>query len=118
MLDKFFDFSEMIKDVYKRPFITAGFTAFLLMVPLAVTSTSGMIRRFGGKRWQMLHRVVYLSAIAGAIHYYWLVKSDETVPLRFDAVIATLLVYRLLATFGERLHRMRVPGSVGRYLNR
>lgn len=64
-LDKPLDFSEMIKDVYKRPFITAGFTAFLLMVSLAVTSTSGMIRRLGGKRWQMLHRLVYVSAITG-----------------------------------------------------
>ena len=72
-LDKPLDFSEMIKDVYKRPFITAGFTAFLLMVSLAVTSTSGMIRRLGGKRWQMLHRLAYVSAITGAIHYYWLV---------------------------------------------
>ena len=73
----------MIQDIYKRPFITAGFTAFVLMVPLAITSTSGMIRRLGGKRWQMLHRLIYFSAIAGVIHYYWLVKSDETVPLRF-----------------------------------
>jgi len=116
-LDKSFDLSEMIKDVYKRPFITAGFTAFLLMVPLAVTSTSGMIRRLGGKRWQMLHRLVYLSAIAGAIHYYWLVKSDETVPLRFAAVVGTLLLYRLLVALSGRLRLTRVPASVVRYLN-
>lgn len=116
-LDKSFDLPEMIRDVYKRPFITAGFTAFLLMVPLAVTSTSGMIRRLGGKRWQMLHRLVYVSAIAGAIHYYWLVKSDETVPLRFAAVVGTLLLYRLLASFGGRIHPARVTGSVVRYLN-
>ncbi len=70
----------MLKDVYKRRFITAGFTAFLLMVPLALTSTSGMIRRLGGKRWNQLHRLIYLSAIGGVIHYYWLVKVDETVP--------------------------------------
>jgi len=112
-LDKSFDFSEMIKDVYKRPFITAGFTAFLLMVPLAVTSTSGMIRRLGGKRWQMLHRLVYVSAIAGAIHYYWLVKSDETVPLRFAAIVGTLLVYRLLVTFGGRILPTRVARRAG-----
>lgn len=116
-LDKSFDLSEMIKDVYKRPFITAGFTALLLMVPLAVTSTSGMIRRLGGKRWQMLHRLVYLSAIAGAIHYYWLVKSDETVPLRFAAVVGTLLLYRMLVAFGKRFRLTRVPISVVRYLN-
>jgi sulfoxide reductase heme-binding subunit YedZ len=111
-LDKSFDFSEMIKDVYKRPFITAGFTAFLLMVPLAVTSTSGMIRRLGGKWWQMLHRLVYVSAIASAIHYYWLVKSDETVPLRFAAIVGTLLLYRLLLGFRGRIQPNRVPGSV------
>jgi sulfoxide reductase heme-binding subunit YedZ len=95
-LDKFFDFHEMIKDVYKRPFITAGFTAFVLMWPLALTSTSGMIRRLGGRRWQMLHRLIYVSAVAGVIHYYWLVKSDETVPLRFATVVAVLLGFRVL----------------------
>ena len=73
-LDRFFDFHAMINDVYKRPFITAGFTAFVLMVPLALTSTSGMIRRLGGRRWQNAARLIYVSAIAGAIHYYWLVK--------------------------------------------
>ena len=113
-LDKSFDFPEMFKDVYKRPFITAGFTAFVLMVPLAVTSPSGMIRRLGGKRWQMLHRLVYVSAIAGAIHYYWLVKSDETVPLRFAAIVGTLLLYRLLLGFRGRIQPNRVPGSVVR----
>ncbi len=86
-----FDFRGMIADVYKRPFITAGFTAFVLMIPLALTSTSGMIRRLGGRRWQMLHWLIYGSATAGAIHYYWLVKSDERVPLRFAAVVAVLL---------------------------
>lgn len=95
-LDEQFDFAGILPDVYKRRFITAGFTAFVLMVPLAVTSTSGMIRRLGGKRWQKLHRLIYLSAIAGAIHYYWLVKSNETVPLRFASVVAILLGYRLV----------------------
>ena len=91
-----FDVHAMIADVYKRPFITAGFTAFVLLIPLAATSTSGMIRRLGGRRWQMLHRLIYISAIAGVIHYYWLVKSDETVPLRFAAVVAVLLGYRAI----------------------
>ena len=95
-LDSGFDFHAMIEDVYKRPFITAGFTAFVLMIPLALTSTAGMIRRLGGRRWQMLHRLIYISAIAGVIHYYWLVKSDETVPLRFAAVVAVLLGYRVI----------------------
>jgi sulfoxide reductase heme-binding subunit YedZ len=101
-LDKFFNWNEMWKDVAKRPFITVGFTGFVLMIPLAITSTAGMIRRLGGRRWQMLHRLIYVSAIAGAIHYYWLVKSDETVPLRFAAVVAILLGYRVFAYALER----------------
>ena len=104
-LDKFFNFPEIWKDVYKRPFITAGFTAFVLMIPLAVTSTAGMIRRLGGRRWQMLHRLIYVSAIAGVVHYYWLVKSDETVPLRFATVVAILLGYRILAYVLQKPHK-------------
>jgi sulfoxide reductase heme-binding subunit YedZ len=96
VFDTGFDSSAILKDIYKRPFITAGFTAFVLLVPLAVTSTSGMIRRLGGRRWNMLHRLIYISVIAGVIHYYWLVKSDETVPLRFAAVVSVLLGYRLI----------------------
>src|ERR1017187_3113064 len=83
VLDKMFDVPEMIKDVLKRPFITAGMTAFVLMIPLALTSTAGWIRRLGGKRWQLLHRLVYISAIAGVVHYYWLVKSDVRHPLTY-----------------------------------
>ena len=94
-LDKFFDFAEMWKDVWKRPFITAGVTAFLLMLPLALTSTAGSIRRLGGRRWQMLHRLVYGSAIAGVIHYYWLVKSDVRAPLTYAAIFAVLFLVRL-----------------------
>ena len=94
-LDKFFDWTEMWKDVQKRRFITVGFTGFVLMIPLAVTSTAGWIRRLGGKRWQMLHRAIYLSAIAGVIHYYWLVKSDVRKPLQYAAMVGVLLVWRL-----------------------
>jgi methionine sulfoxide reductase heme-binding subunit len=65
VLDKFFDWNEIVKDVVKRPFITAGFTGFILLIPLAVTSTAGWIRRLGGRRWQMLHRLIYVSACAG-----------------------------------------------------
>ncbi len=93
-LDKFFDFPEMIKDVRKRPFITAGFTGFVLLIPLAVTSTAGWIRRLGGKRWQMLHRLIYVSAFAGVVHYYWLVKSDIRKPVRYGAIVILLLAYR------------------------
>jgi len=109
-LDKFFDVHEMIKDVYKRPFITAGFTAFVLMIPLALTSTSGMIRRLGGRRWRMLHRLIYASALAGAIHYYWLVKSDETVPLRFLTVVFALLAFRI-AVFVLQKRKQPAPAK-------
>ena len=82
-------------DIYKRPFITIGFTAFMLMVPLAITSTAGWIRRLGGKRWNALHRLVYASAIAGPVHYYWLVKADVRRPLIYGAVVAVLLGFRV-----------------------
>jgi len=93
--DKLFDTHEIIKDVAKRPFITMGFAAFVLMLPLAVTSTKGWIRRMGGKRWQALHRLVYFSGIAAVIHYYWLVKSDVRLPLLYGAIIGALLLYRV-----------------------
>lgn len=95
-LDKFFDVHEMVKDIAKRKFITIGFTAFVLLIPLAATSTAGMIRRLG-KRWQMLHRLIYVSAIAGVIHYWWLVKADVRKPQYYAIVLILLLGYRLLA---------------------
>ncbi len=94
-LDKFFAWSEMWADVLKRPFITVGFTGFVLMIPLALTSTAGWIRRLGGKRWQMLHRLIYASAVAGVIHYYWLVKSNVRKPLFYAFLVAVLLAWRL-----------------------
>jgi methionine sulfoxide reductase heme-binding subunit len=95
-LDKFFDLNEMLKDVGKRKFITIGFTAFVLLIPLALTSTKGMIRRLG-KRWQKLHRLIYISGIAGVVHYWWLVKADIRKP-QFYAILLTLLLgYRLIA---------------------
>ncbi len=95
-LDQFFDINSILKDVAKRPFITAGFTAFILLVPLAVTSTTGWIRRLGGKGWQRLHSVIYVSVLAGAIHYYWLVKSDVRLPLLYAGIALLLLSYRLI----------------------
>lgn len=95
-LDKFFDVHEMLVDVAKRKFITVGFTAFLLMIPLALTSTKGWIRRLGGKRWTWLHRLIYLSALAGVIHYWWLVKADIHKPLEYGIVLAMLMGYRLV----------------------
>jgi methionine sulfoxide reductase heme-binding subunit len=94
-LDKFFDWTEMWRDVQKRRFITLGFTGFVLMIPLAITSTAGWIRRLGGKRWQILHRAIYFSAIAGVIHYYWLVKSDVRKPLEYALMVGVLLAWRL-----------------------
>lgn len=95
-LDKFFDVHEMLKDIAKRRFITAGMTAFVLMIPLAVTSTQWAIRKLGGKRWQVLHRLIYFSAAAGVIHYIWLVKADLKKPLEYAAVLGVLLAYRLV----------------------
>jgi len=83
-------------DIYKRPYITVGFTAFTCMVPLAATSTAGMIRRLGGKRWQTLHRLIYVSAIAGVLHYWWLVKADISSPQRYSLIVGGLLLFRLM----------------------
>jgi len=95
-LGKNFDLREMWQDVVKRTFITAGFAGLGLMLPLAVTSTRGWVQRLGGKRWQGLHRLVYLTAIAGVMHYYWLVKSDIRWPLFYGSIVALLLASRLV----------------------
>jgi len=94
-LDKFFDWHEMWKDVQKRRFITVGFAGFVLLIPLAITSTAGWIRRLGGKRWQLLHRLIYITAILGVIHYYWLLKSDVTKPLEYAWMVGILLAWRV-----------------------
>lgn len=96
-LDQFFDTANMIKDVAKRPFITAGFTSFVLMAPLALTSNKAALRLLTGRRWQQLHRLIYVSAVAGVVHYWWLVKADITQPAIYGAILAVLLGYRLLA---------------------
>lgn len=95
-LDKFFDVHEMLHDIAKRKFITMGMTAFTLMIPLALTSTKWAIRKLG-KRWQVLHRLIYCSAAAGVIHYIWLVKADLKKPLEYAAVLGMLLMYRVVA---------------------
>jgi methionine sulfoxide reductase heme-binding subunit len=94
-LDQFFDIHSIVKDVAKRPFITLGFSAFLVMLPLAITSTTGWIRRLGGRRWNALHRLVYLAAVAGVVHYWWLVKADTIRPIRYGVVVAVLLTARV-----------------------
>ena len=110
-LDKFFDLSETWKDVVKRPFITAGFLAFVLMIPLAITSTAGWIRRLGGARWQMVHRLVYVSAVAGVIHYYWLVKSDVRLPVAYGTAVGASLLYRIVMWQRSKLRTAPVAVS-------
>jgi sulfoxide reductase heme-binding subunit YedZ len=93
-LDQFFDPAAIVRDIWKRPFITVGFTAFVLLIPLAVTSTNAMMRRLG-RRWQQLHRLVYGIALLGVVHYLWLVKKDLTDPLIYGSILAVLLALRL-----------------------
>lgn len=95
-LDQFFDINTIVKDVIKRPFITVGFLAFVLLIPLAVTSTNSMMKRLGGKNWQRLHRLIYAIATLGVVHYWWLVKKDITQPLIYAVVLALLLGIRVL----------------------
>ena len=112
-LDKFFDVHEMVHDIAKRRFITAGMTAFALMIPLALTSTKWSIRRLG-KRWQMLHRLIYFSASAGVIHYIWLVKADLKKPMEYAFVLGMLLLYRVVAWVVTRRSTPKAIASSGR----
>ncbi len=113
-LDQFFDLHAMLKDVVKRPFITMGSAAFLMLVPLALTSTRSAIRRLG-RRWQQLHRLVYLSAVAGVIHFLWLVKKDIRQPMIYALVLAALLGYRVFAAVLKRYSsRQTSPSALGR----
>jgi len=102
-LDQFFVVEDIIADVMERPFITVGFTSFVLLIPLAVTSTTAMIKRLGGKWWQRLHRLVYAIAIGGVVHYLWLVKADIQQPLIYGSILGLLLAYRLWDMHGRRL---------------
>jgi methionine sulfoxide reductase heme-binding subunit len=100
-----FNIATMIDDIAKRRYIMAGMAAWLLMLPLAATSTNWSIRKLGGKRWQALHRLTYLSAIIGVIHYWWIVKSGVRTPITITLVLATLLVARLVWTLRQRAER-------------
>jgi methionine sulfoxide reductase heme-binding subunit len=97
--DRFFNLRSIAGDVVQRPFIAIGMTAFFLMVPLAVTSTNKMIKRLGGRRWALLHKLVYLAGIGGVIHYWMLVKSDKRLPLTFGFILLLLLGHRLFLKF-------------------
>jgi sulfoxide reductase heme-binding subunit YedZ len=108
-LDKFFDLHEMWKDIAKRPFITVGFSAFVLLIPLAVTSTAGWIRRLGGRNWQRLHRLIYLTGILGVVHYWWLVKADVRKPEAYAIVLGILLLYRVVTWAVEKRKQRQRP---------
>jgi sulfoxide reductase heme-binding subunit YedZ len=94
VLDQFFDVRTMVVDIAKRPYITVGMTAFLLLLPLALTSTAKSIRRLGGPRWRRLHQLIYVAAVCGVIHYWWLVKADISSPEKYAVIIGGLLAFR------------------------
>lgn len=94
-LDQFFDLGAVVEDVVKRPYITVGFTSFLLLLPLAATSTDRMARRLGGRRWRRLHRLAYVTAAGGILHFLWLVKADLREPAIYLAVFAVLMAARI-----------------------
>jgi sulfoxide reductase heme-binding subunit YedZ len=98
-----FNWKVIANDIVERPYITVGFLSFVLMIPLAITSTKKWITRLGGKRWQLLHRLIYISAIGGVLHYLWLVKLDKTYPIRYGIVLAILLLFRVWTAVRPRL---------------
>jgi sulfoxide reductase heme-binding subunit YedZ len=111
VLDFFFAWDLIFDDIVERRYITAGFTGFVLLVPLAVTSTKRMIRRLGGARWRRLHRLVYGAAVAGVVHFYWLVKADVREPLIYAAILAVLLGVRVWFRFAKNSARVVSPTS-------
>ncbi len=102
VIDQFFDWNDIVKDIIKRPYITVGFTAFVFLIPLAATSTNAMVRRLGAARWQLLHRLVYVIATLGVVHFWWLVKKDIREPAAFALVLAVLLGVRLITAWRKR----------------
>ena len=111
--DRFFHFTTIPSDILKRPFIAIGMTAFVLMLPLAITSTDKMVKRLGGRRWAQLHRIVYASGVLGVLHYYMLVKSDIRLPVTFAFLLFLLLAFRLFVRYyasQSRIQRLTPPG--------
>ena len=102
VLDRSLMFDGLWEDIVKRPYITVGFTGFMLMIPLALTSTKGWIRRLGGQRWNLLHKLVYITAVLGVVHYLWKVKLDVTDPLIYMAIVGALLLVRVFRWFARR----------------
>jgi sulfoxide reductase heme-binding subunit YedZ len=102
VLDQFFDWTGILKDIAKRPYITVGFSALVLMLPLAITSTDRMLHHLGGERWRKLHRMIYLITLGGVIHFWWLVKKDITEPFIFATIYVVSLLLRVL------MHRKKI----------
>jgi sulfoxide reductase heme-binding subunit YedZ len=111
VLDQFFDLKTMVVDIAKRPYITVGMTAFLLLLPLALTSTAKMIRRLGGQRWRRLHQLIYVAAGCGVIHYWWLFKADISSPAKYAAIIGALLAFRLVYLLVKSRARVRLGAA-------
>ncbi len=110
-LDQFFAFAYILEDIAERPYITVGFTALLLLTPLAATSTKRMVKRIGGRRWKLLHKLVYVAAILGVLHFLWLVKADIREPAIFGAILTALLGYRLIGGLRRRFRIRRRQGG-------
>lgn len=108
--DKFFEWSEMVKDIQKRPFIMAGFAAFVTLIPLAATSTNWAIRKMGGKNWNRLHKLVYFSAVAGVVHFFWKVKAGYARPIAFAVVLGVLLAARAVGALWKTKPAIVNPG--------
>jgi sulfoxide reductase heme-binding subunit YedZ len=101
-LDQFFDVSEIIKDIIKRPFITVGFVSFILLIPLAITSTNKMMKRLGGKNWKRLHKTSYFIAVAACLHFYMLARADKSEPLLYIVIISFLLLVRVYHSISQQ----------------
>lgn len=114
VFDHFFNVAAMLDDIVERKYITAGFLGFVLLMPLAVTSTAGWIRRLGGKRWRRLHQLIYITATAGVVHFLWLVKSDIRRPIQYGVAVGILLLYRLAVWLAARQMRTQPAGRAGK----
>jgi sulfoxide reductase heme-binding subunit YedZ len=110
-LDQFFDWHSILEDIPKRPFITVGFASFILMIPLAITSTQKMIRRLGGRKWDLLHRLIYLTAVGAVIHYLWLVKVVTYRQISYAVGVGVLLLFRLIWKYRSSLFKSRRVGE-------
>ena len=108
VLDFFFAFDLILDDIVERRYITAGFAGFLMLVPLALTSTARMTRRLGGERWRQVHRLVYVAAVAGVVHYLWLVKIDIRPPLLYAGILTVLFGARLWFRFAPRVLQAKI----------